>query len=58
VAGELRLRGRFCRLQGAPVLWAWTTPDYSKQRVMVIAPHADDAELAAYGLQPGREPGS
>ena len=47
MAGELRLRGRFCSLQGAPGLWAWTTPDYSKQRVMVIAPHADDAELAA-----------
>ena len=50
MAGELRLRGRFCSLQSAPGLWAWTTPDYSKQRVMVIAPHADDAELAAFGL--------
>ncbi len=49
-AGELRLRGRFCTLHGAPRLWAWGNPEYSKQRVMVIAPHADDAELAAFGL--------
>lgn len=50
VAGELRLRGRFCRLLGAPRLWRWATADYAAQRVMVIAPHADDAELAAFGL--------
>ena len=48
--GELRLRGRFCRLLGEPVLWAFEHPDYSRQRVLVIAPHADDAELAAFGL--------
>lgn len=48
--GELRLRGRFCRLLGEPVLWAFEHPDYSNRRVMVIAPHADDAELAAFGL--------
>jgi LmbE family N-acetylglucosaminyl deacetylase len=48
--GELRLRGRFCRLSGEPVLWAFEHPDFRRQRVMVIAPHADDAELAAYGL--------
>ncbi|MDR9752120.1 PIG-L family deacetylase [Pseudomonas sp. SZMC_28357] len=48
--GELRLRGRFCRLLGEPQLWALEQPDYRRQRVMVIAPHADDAELAAYGL--------
>ncbi len=49
-AGELRLRGRHCRLLGSPRLWAWTHADYRAQRVMVIAPHADDAELAAFGL--------
>ncbi|OIN43640.1 PIG-L family deacetylase [Pseudomonas azotoformans] len=50
MAGELRLHGRFCRLLGAPRLWAWATADYTAQRMMVIAPHADDAELAAFGL--------
>ena len=48
--GGLQLRGRHCRLLGTPRLWAWTQPDYRAQRVMVIAPHADDAELAAFGL--------
>ena len=48
-AGELSLRGHFCRFQ-TPQLWIFREPDYRQQRVMVIAPHADDAELAAYGL--------
>ncbi|CRM09999.1 PIG-L deacetylase family protein [Pseudomonas sp. 24 R 17] len=47
---DLTLRGRHCRLLGTPRLWAWTHPDYRAQRVLVIAPHADDAELAAFGL--------
>ncbi|MDO7899511.1 PIG-L deacetylase family protein [Pseudomonas citrulli] len=48
--GELHLRGRFCRLLGEPTLWSFTAPPLQQRRVMVIAPHADDAELAAYGL--------
>jgi hypothetical protein len=31
-------------------LWVMVNPDYARQRVMVMAPHADDAELAAFGL--------
>lgn len=50
VEGRLTLRGRFCRLFDEPKLWVIRHPDYRQQRVMVIAPHADDAELAAYGL--------
>ncbi|NBF05772.1 PIG-L family deacetylase [Pseudomonas sp. Fl5BN2] len=49
-SGELQLRGRFCRIQIQPQLMVWRDPDYRRQRVMVIAPHADDAELAAFGL--------
>lgn len=49
-AGELGLRGRYCRIVGQPVLWVFPHPDYARQRLMVIAPHADDAELAAFGL--------
>ncbi|MDY7563073.1 PIG-L family deacetylase [Pseudomonas sp. 10B1] len=48
--GSLRVRGRFCRLQGLPRLWVFRHTDVRRQRVMVIAPHADDAELAAFGL--------
>lgn len=50
LAGQLRLSGRFCRVQGTPVLSVFRQPDVRQQRVMVIAPHADDAELAAFGL--------
>ncbi len=48
--GELSLRGRFCRLAGSGRLFVLSNPDYAERRVMVIAPHADDAELAAFGL--------
>ena len=50
IAGELNVRGRYCRVMGPPQLWVMRQPDYREQRVMVIAPHADDAELAAFGL--------
>ncbi|KRP48854.1 GlcNAc-PI de-N-acetylase [Pseudomonas libanensis] len=49
-AGNVRLRGRFCRIKGQPTLWRFRQPDYRQQRVMVVAPHADDAELAAFSL--------
>ncbi|NIF19103.1 PIG-L family deacetylase [Pantoea sp. Cy-639] len=49
-AGTLRLQGRRCRLLGAPRLWITPGIELRHRRVMVIAPHADDAELAAYGL--------
>jgi len=49
-AGALRLRGRHCRLSGQPRLWITPAVELQRRRVMVIAPHADDAELAAYGL--------
>lgn len=49
-AGTLRLQGRHCRLQGQLRLWITPSVELQRRRVMVIAPHADDAELAAYGL--------
>lgn len=48
--GELTLAGRFCTLAETARLYAFANPDYSQRRLMVIAPHADDAELAAFGL--------
>lgn len=50
VSGTLQLRGRFCRLNPLVTLYAQRNPDYAQQRLMIIAPHADDAELAAFGL--------
>lgn len=49
-AGQLRIRGRFCRLAASGTLHVMSNPDYAGRRVLVIAPHADDAELAAFGL--------
>ena len=48
--GCLRLRGRHCRLEDVPRLWRVAHPDYRQKRLLVVAPHADDAELAAFGL--------
>lgn len=48
--GKLSLRGRFCRLDPLVTLYPQRNPDYAQQRLMIIAPHADDAELAAFGL--------
>ncbi len=48
--GALRLVGRRCKILGQPQMWVFRHADYRRQRVMVIAPHADDAELAAFGL--------
>ncbi len=48
--GVLRVSGRFCRLSGEATLFAMRNPDYSERRVLIVAPHADDAELAAFGL--------
>ncbi len=49
-AGQLQLRGRFCRLAASATLHAFSSPDYRQQSLLIIAPHADDAELAAFGL--------
>lgn len=49
-SGQLSVRGGYCQLPASAVLFAFSNVDYRQQRVMVIAPHADDAELAAFGL--------
>ena len=48
--GGLRLSGQHCHLAGEPVLWRIPHPDYRQKRLFIVAPHADDAELAAFGL--------
>ena len=48
-AGQLRIRSRHCRLAQQAVLHAFHNPDYARQRLLIVAPHADDAELAAFG---------
>jgi hypothetical protein len=51
--GCLIVRRRFCRLPARGQLYVLANPDYSRHRFMVLAPHADDAELAAFGLYSG-----
>lgn len=47
-AGQLRLSGRHCRVAPEMELLVLRHPDYLAGTLMVIAPHADDAELAAF----------
>ncbi|MDU9035860.1 PIG-L family deacetylase [Pseudomonas corrugata] len=50
IAGTLSLHGRYCSLAPNAVLHVLSNPDFGRQRLLVVAPHADDAELAAFGL--------
>jgi len=49
-AGSLRFDSRYCQLGNEVRLYAMRSPDYARRRMMIIAPHADDAELAAFGV--------
>lgn len=46
----LPIRGRFCRLAAPVELRTFKAPHWQDKRIMILAPHADDAELAAFGL--------
>lgn len=46
--GRLRLRGQHCALANDGELLVCRHPDYLAGPLLVIAPHADDAELAAF----------
>lgn len=50
VEGRLRLHGRHCSLDEQVELLVCRHPDYLAGPLLVIAPHADDAELAAFGV--------
>lgn len=50
VQGGMRVRGRFCQLDETGELFVFPTPAQAPQRTLILAPHADDAELAAFGL--------
>lgn len=49
-AGTLTILGRHCWIEADATLHAMACPDYAERRLLIIAPHADDAELAAFGL--------
>jgi len=46
----LRISGRHCEVVSHARLFAFNVASPAQQRIMILAPHADDAELAAFGL--------
>ena len=51
--GQIPVCTKSCRITDTAQLLAFSNPDYSQQRMMIVAPHADDAELAAFALYQG-----
>ncbi|REG81300.1 PIG-L family deacetylase [Marinomonas pollencensis] len=49
-APSLLLSGEYCQLPLEAKLLGFKKPDLADGPILIIAPHADDAELAAYGL--------
>ncbi len=55
VAEGLIVRGRFCSVAADIELYVFTQPSPVTENIMILAPHADDAELAAFGLYSSTE---
>ena len=56
-AKEIRLTFDGCRCRNASVrLIAYKNLDPSKERLLILSPHPDDAEIAAYGLYAANAP--
>jgi len=47
---QVHLSSRYCRLAADAVLYCGRAVAIEDQKILVISPHADDAELAAFGL--------
>lgn len=48
--GTLRIAGRHCRIGDQAQLFVFPHVDLRQASILILAPHADDAELAAFGL--------
>lgn len=46
----LCIKGEYCQVGSTAKLVAFNVVSSAQQRIMILAPHADDAELAAFGL--------
>lgn len=55
VADGLPVQGRFCSVARDVELYVFTQPSPLAENIMILAPHADDAELAAFGLYSSAE---
>lgn len=49
-ADGLSVHGHFCSFAADVELYIFTQPSPITENIMILAPHADDAELAAFGL--------
>ncbi|MDS4015521.1 MAG: PIG-L family deacetylase [Candidatus Accumulibacter sp.] len=49
-SGHLPIVAHHCTLAASARLYVLANPDYTQERLLLVAPHADDAELAAFGL--------
>jgi LmbE family N-acetylglucosaminyl deacetylase len=47
---SIEFNSRYCDLMGEAELQLFQHEDFRKKRMLIIAPHADDAEIAAFGL--------
>lgn len=47
---SVSLTGHFCKIAQSGTLYAFKHSHFAQQKIMVLAPHADDAELACFGL--------
>ena len=50
IAEGLSVQGRFCSVAADAELYVFNQPSPVNENIMILAPHADDAELAAFGL--------
>lgn len=55
VADGLPVQGRFCSVASDVKLYVFRQPSPLAENIMILAPHADDAELAAFGLYSSAE---
>lgn len=55
LADGLVLHGRFCTVAKSVQLYVFNQPSPVAENMMILAPHADDAELAAFGLYSSTE---
>lgn len=54
-AGNLIVRCRFCSIAPGVRLFVFSQPSPQAENMLILAPHADDAELAAFGLYSSAE---
>ena len=50
LVNKIQIKSKFCKIKNDVKLIGFKNPDFSTGPILIIAPHADDAEIAAYGF--------